>query len=537
MPIADTDVPNSPGWWMQRLAKELTDPLRVRRLQQLRNRYRGTYWAGLEQDGLLHSTQAGGEEALAYVSKNTQRRAAHEMVVRRARTNFARLVVDVRRQRMHVRSFSTALESGADGDDVVQQTWRANCLPQGEQDVYRLMGTYGEGYVQVAMPDVDVTGLPDADGGPVDDDELDPDAGLPIITYEDPFHMIASVDPARPHQVRAALKMWSDPDAGLDFVYLWLPGQLHVASRPQQQYTSGTSGQLAFDAGLYDWDPVRSASFATPVVPVVPFWTEERAGDFEDHVAILDRIDNDVFMRDSIALLQAFRQRAITGELPPVDEHDNPIDYNDIFTSDPGALWVLPPAASLWESAQADLTPVRGMASDDIKMLAMVTSTPLYLVSSDAANQSAEGVTSMREGLVYTVEDRMARAGIAWSRVMSLALRFQGEVPRASIRALQTNWMPAERFSLTEKAQADSLTKTLTWRQRQESIWQMDPGQIKQAESDRLSDAMLAPMLTPPAPAAPKPAAVPGGPPVPGQPAPAAQTPAPGPQQPASPAV
>lgn len=514
MPIEGADVADSPAWWMQRLAAQLTNPLRVNRLWMLQRRYRGDYWTGIEHENIFRSVQHGGEEQMKFQNK----RAAYDLITRRSRTNFARLVVDVRRQRMHVRSFSTAVESGADGDDVAMQLWRANDMPQWEQDVYRMMGLFGEGYVQVAMPVVE---MPDpAEVGP-EDDEMDPDAGLPVITAEDPFHMIAVVDPARRSQVRAALKMWSDPDADLDFAYLWLPGELHVATRPMQSTSSGTSGQLAFDAAAYDWDTDLSARFALPVVPVVPFWTEEQIGDFEAHISILDRIDNDVFMRDTIALLQAFKQRAIKGELPPVDENDNPIDYDNIFESDPGALWILPPAADMWESGQADLTPVRGMATDDVKMLAMVTSTPLYLVSSDAANQSAEGVTSMREGLVYTVEERMARAGNAWARVMALGLRFQGEIPRASIRGLLTNWKPAERFSLTEKATADSLAKSLTWRQRQETIWQMDPGQIKQAETDRVSDALLVPGLTG-APAAPAPPAAPArpvGPPDPNAPA------------------
>lgn len=56
----------------------------------------------------------------------------------------------------------------------------------------------------------------------------------------------------------------------------------------------------------------------------------------------LDRINLLVLQRVQIAVLQAFRQRAIKGELPEKDAAGNAIDYNVLFSSDPAALWQLP---------------------------------------------------------------------------------------------------------------------------------------------------------------------------------------------------
>jgi hypothetical protein len=84
-----------------------------------------------------------------------------------------------------------------------------------------------------------------------------------------------------------------------------------------------------------------------PVVPVVrsrtghgPCTAHARASS-RPHLPILDRINYTILNRLEIATLQAFRQRAIKG-VPDKDAEGNEIDYDDIFSADPGALWQLP---------------------------------------------------------------------------------------------------------------------------------------------------------------------------------------------------
>jgi hypothetical protein len=65
----------------------------------------------------------------------------------------------------------------------------------------------------------------------------------------------------------------------------------------------------------------------TDLVPVVRFKNRRGVGEYEPHLDLLDRIDNEVFRRIGISAYQAFRQRAAIG-LPNEDEDGQEIDYS-----------------------------------------------------------------------------------------------------------------------------------------------------------------------------------------------------------------
>jgi hypothetical protein len=176
----------------------------------------------------------------------------------------------------------------------------------------------------------------------------------------------------------------------------------------------------------------------------------------------------------------------------------------------------------LWESSQTDLTGVLSAAGDDIQNLAAVTRTPLHYMQPAGDNQSAEGASLSREGLVFKVEDRIARADTAWAQVMSLAFRWQGDDQRADLLAIEPMWAPPERYSLAEradaavKAQASGVPRRTVWSR----IWQFTPEQVAQMESEAADEALQAELTAqqaaPPAavqppvpPAVPEPAAAP----------------------------
>ena len=141
---------------------------------------------------------------------------------------------------------------------------------------------------------------------------------------------------------------------------------------------------------------------------------EERAdltgrtmGEFEHVKDDLDRIILMVLQRVQVAVLQAFRQRAVKGSLPEKDAQGNVIDYNVLFSSDPGALWNLPNGVELWESAGVDLTPILESVKGDVRDLAGRTRTPLYYFYPNEGG-SAEGAVTQREGLIFRATARTA---------------------------------------------------------------------------------------------------------------------------------
>jgi Phage portal protein, SPP1 Gp6-like len=472
----DVHTPLSDGWWLQRLQAKLNS--RRPHLDRLDAYFRGD--APLP-DG------AGPNLRHAYADFQ-----------RKARTNWAQLVVESCRERMIPVAFRTAAGGDDNGDEVAGRIWRANGLAVESADVHRTMLSLGDAYVIVG--------------------DLDPETGQPVITAEDPRQVVTEHDPRQQRKVRAGLKLFRDDAGGRDLAYLYLPAEsaggqarLRVAYREYIRPTAAAgavpSGSWVWDGALqrravapgpdmtaWEWDDTLSGQLPFPQVPVVRFRNLGGWGEFEHHLDLLDRLNHTILQRLVIVAVQAYRQRAVKGSLPRTDDDGNDIDYRDLFTADPGALWELPDGVDLWESGQADLTPVLSSVRDDLQALAAVTRTPLHHLQPESANQSAEGASLSREGLVFKAEDRIARAGEAWAQVMSLAFRWLGDGERADLLGIEPMWASPDRYSLAERADAAvkafaaGVPARTTW----QYIWQFTPEQVAEMEQQRADDALLA---------------------------------------------
>ncbi len=434
MPI-NVDTAYSPGWWMQRLFTMLADRKRRNRLQTLYNYHRGH--APLPQ---------GAENA----------REAFEAFQKKARSNFAELVVSVMSERMTPVGFRTALDDDATGDAEVGAMWERAGLNVSSADVHDWMLALGEAYVIVGA--------------------LDEETQAPTITAEDPRFMIGDEDPANPRKLLAALKILRDDAAKQDRAYLYLPGAVHVAVRTSAVSNLSkslsslvpnaggepdqTPGLPLFSPRSWDWDLQRSGALNHGRIPVVKFKNKYGMGEYEAHLDLLDRINHQILQRMIIAVMQAFRQRAVRN-LPMFypkghSREGQEIDYDEVFTADPAALWTLPPEADIWESALNDLSPILNAVKADLEHLASVTRTPLHMLSAAGVNQSADGASLAREGLIFKCEDRIGRTSYPWAQVMSLALTHAGQPDRGDLAKLRTMWAPPQRLSLAEKADAAS---------------------------------------------------------------------------------
>ena len=454
MPI-DAEMPGSPGWWLRRLLTKLAD--RQDRYDDL-----DAYYTG---------------EAAAPASTTKAVRQAYQRLMRLARTNFAELVVEAVRERMVPVGFRTGAEPDDLGDSTAWRYWQANALDADSLLVHRASLTMGDAYVIV--------------GG------VDPELEAPLITPEDPREVIVEHDPVRRRRPVAALKVFVDDVAGAQRAYLYLPGFVLRAGRPWSIATG-----LEWSAS-WEWDG-PAEPLPAPVVPVVSFPNRatlaERGdgqgrswGEFEPHLSIIDRINYTLLNRLEIATLQAFRQRGIKG-VPSHDAQGNEVDYGDIFSADPGAMWLLPETAEMWESNQVDLGPIRQAIRDDVQDLAAVTRTPLFYLTPDANNGSAEGASLAREGLIFKTHDRLVQTGEAWEQVMALAFLFADDDVRARRGDMEILWAPPERFSLAERYDAASKAQAagVPWRAVMTDVLQFSPQQVDRMEADRATDAFLA---------------------------------------------
>lgn len=452
----DIDTPQSPGWWIDRLMRKLGD--NRARFDLLDEYYRG-------ENGIPQLASKSAREA-------------YRRLMQLSRTNFAELVVEALRERVNPVGFRT----GADGDDVSDKEawriWQANSLDADSALVHRAAFTMSESFVIV---------------GQVDDE-----IGAPLITTEDPRQVVVECDPSRRRKVIAALKVFTDDVAGVDRAYLYLPGFVYKASRP-----TSPALNLSINAGSWEWEQDTPEKLPAKVVPVVRFVNRADSfgrgqGEFEPHLSVLNRINFTILNRLEIATMQAFRQRGIKG-VPTHDPEGNEVDYSDVFASDPGAMWQLPESAEIWESQQVDLGPLRASIRDDVQDLAAVTRTPLFYLTPDAANGSAEGASLAREGLVFKAKDRLLQLGEPWEDVMSLAFLFQGDEQRAKRGDMEVIWASPENFSLAERYDAASKAGSagVPWRTVMSDILQFSPQQIDRMEAERATDMFLASIAQP----------------------------------------
>jgi hypothetical protein len=498
MALEDVDVPQSPAWWMVQLARRMLDRNRLIRYATLE-----CYRSGLPP--LLHATES-------------QRRAYYQFMSV-SRTNFARTIVRGPAERMAIRSIRTAAASDENGDAVAWRYFTGSGLEVAQTDVHSDFLTFSEGYVRVAIGE----------------------DGRPIALRRDPLYTIAITDPLNPLRTLAAMELLWDDLMGVDYAYLWLPGEQWVASRPRSArppalavpgvtqssrrwMRAGYLPRLSFDPGSFTMRPnvddvpedernggPYSETFESQVVPVVRFDNRDGVGEFEEHLDLLDRINHTVCQRVITAAIQAFKQRALqqkeneADKLPAKDPNTgNDINWDELFLPGPDALWKLPPGVTIWESAEVQLQPILSAAQDDIKWLSSVTSTPFPQLSPDGVNQSAEGAQGHREGQVFKVEDRDRIAARRWAQVVSLMFlfgpeedRYAGEgdnkADRADAGSIIIDWTPAERFSLAEKAAADAANKSLSPDMAAAKIWGLSPDEVEINRAQRAAAALLTP--------------------------------------------
>jgi hypothetical protein len=390
---------------------------------------------------------------------------------RTSRTTFAELIVEATRERLKPTGVRTAADDDEGGDDVAWALWQSAGLPVVAADVHQWMLSLGEGYAIVSWSEA---------------------KQRPIVTAEDPRQVITHHDPLTDDVVQA-LKLYRDEQAGLEVAYVYLPGKVRVATRKTSAILPSTT---LFQAGDWDWDEQRSADLPEgfgDVIPVVRFRNRDGVAEFERHVDLLDRINRSLLRGLVIMTFQAFKQRAIQGDLPEYDEAGEAINYNEVLKAGPDALWLLPPDAKIWESGQVDINPILNFVKNDVLFLAAVTRTPLTMFTPDAATQSAEGASLQREGLVFKAEDRISRVSGPWAEVLSLMLRLAGDVARAEIAQINLLWAPVERFSIAERASAISQTKgVISRRQQLIEIWGMSPDQAERNLSELVDDQLSA---------------------------------------------
>lgn len=461
MPI-DTKDPQSAGWWFARLLKKLSDA---------QPRY-------AKLDRYLR-----GENVLPVHADKTLKDAAQRLLVM-SNTNVAQVAVRAPLNRMKLIGCRTAAPGDQIADSVGAELFAANSLTATATMVQRTSLALSMGYVIVGGPDPDI-------------------GNFPLITAEDPREVYVEVDPAKPWKPLAAIKVYLDDVTATWRAVVFLPGGVHRFEKraDTSDLTAKRAGETPHPTPPSDiggW-VVDGPSEAIPgnLVPVTPFPCQPDSygrteGVYEPHLGLIDRIGFTVMQRLEVATMQAFKQRALKGGPRTDPQTGDPIDYNDVFEPGPGAIWHLPEGAELWESGQVDLGPIRLAVRDDIQDFAALTGIPLFYLTPDASDGSAEGAALAREQLIFLTRDLIDDAKRSWRRVLSNAFTFMGDDVRANPASIDAIFLPPERRSLSEMA--DGATKALAGgrsvRGTLRDVWGLDPKEIEAEETELYAEAL-----------------------------------------------
>lgn len=418
---------------------------------------------------------------------------AFRHVMRKARSNYAPMCVRAMLDCMELQAISTTADGDTNGDDIAADIMEESGFAAVFKEVLEFAFSMGEAYGMV---------VPGVAGGPT----LSNGNLAPTIHAIDPRRCIGIPDLQNPGRLRAAVVKQYDPITGEFRAFLFLPGQKLTFN-----YTKGAEEPWT----LSEEEPEAIVGLdALGGMPIVRFDNLNGMGEYEPHIDLLDRINDTTLQRIIGFWYQALRQRAIMAD---EDEDDEDDDIDDDQTSPamspdadlkagPGALWKFPKDWEIWESDQTDFSPFINAKRDDVKEFAAVTSTPLHLITPDAANGSAEGAGLMRESRTAKVRDRRTRLLPSVRLLWRIAFAMAGEPDRG--RRMRMHWGPIEFRTLAEKASASAQSQgTLSTEMRGAEIWEFSPDQ----NEENLQQLQAEKILLPNAPNQPSDVAPAGG--------------------------
>lgn len=460
MLLDDTGAPGSDDWCVMELAKKYGAGLP--RLHELRSHVDGT--SLLPINGAMSATQ----------------REAYLRFVRRAGLTLGDTAVKARVNRRKVLGFRTAAPGDLLGDAAAMANWKRSKMKVGSKDLFTDEATYGAAYLVMSGPTRASA------------------AARPMMIRQSPWSAISEPSTVEPWLTNYGATFGYDPVDQLDMITLYRPGYLRVAVREAKGHSRIPSDGKRWTPGRgWAWTTDEPISLGyTRDNAMVQFSGEDGKGVFENHLNTLERINHGILERLTIVAMQAFRQRAIEGKLPTVWPAGHPqagqtIDYEELYSSGPAALWMLPDGAKVWESAVTDTTPLIAGSKFDVTMFAAGTGTPLYTLMPDANNVAAGAADLAREGIVFAVEDQNERDEVPIALAQSLNFQALGDKVRSDPDEIEVIWKSVARLSLTDQASAASQAKGggLPQRMVDEKIWQLSPSEIAQARQDRADEA------------------------------------------------
>lgn len=435
-------------------------------------------------------------------------------IMRKSRCNPAEMCVSAVVARMELQGVSTKLDNDANGDDIANEIMENSGFAAQFKDIEVYKSAMGESFGMVVAP-------PLGSSEPPTIHAIDPRC---CVGIDDPFNRV---------RLKAALvKEWDEEeDAEVAHMFLQGGGKWTIVKDEDGSWNRVPDEPTETITGINDLGGIPIVKFANPL----------GMGEYEAHLDVLDRLIDITLQSLVLMRYQSFRPTAVMGDEPeesdydderePADDQYQPpphpdavdrgqqpaSDFKEVLKAGPGEVWKLPENWKVWQGAPGDVQGILNARRDTEKEFAAYSHTPLYLITPDDANGSAEGAGLLREALTSKCRDRRSRDTVALKLLWRIAFAMAGHKPRGS--DIKLRWGPLEFKSLAEKGSASSQAKgVLSNRRIQREIWEMPPEDIEENESELEAERLMAEARAA-ALAARQQQAQPGSPP-PGQPRP-----------------
>ena len=195
-------------------------------------------------------------------------------------------------------------------------------------------------------------------------------------------------------------------------------------------------------------------------------------GEVEPYVQVAERINKTTYDRMLIQHFNSWKVRTATGLDMPADTADQErvkmlLRQNDILTGEAGV-----------EFGTLDETSPDGLikaTDEDVKILAVVTQTPVHALTGDLVNLSADAIAESRAMADLKVHERKVGFGDSNEQLLRLAAHIEGRAEDAADFTLRTDWADLQSRSMNQAA--DALGKMATMLKIPvELLWDRIPG-------------------------------------------------------------
>ena len=180
-------------------------------------------------------------------------------------------------------------------------------------------------------------------------------------------------------------------------------------------------------------------------------------GEVEPYIQTAERIHKDTYDRMLVQHFNSWKVRTATGLDMPTDEVDREkvkllLRQNDILTGEAGVTF-----GTLDETSPDGLIKA---TEADIKILAVVSQTPVHALTGDMVNLSAEAIAEARAMADLKVHERKVGFGDSNEQLLRLAAHIEGRQEDAADFTIRTDWADLQSRSMNQAA--DALGKMAT---------------------------------------------------------------------------